>query len=90
MAALTGPIGRQENSGGNWLDQEAPATGWGTGNYVEDTAHDRGFPSEPPATLLPDLLDGALPFSRRALRMGRQAVADGIADEQMDADTTST
>jgi hypothetical protein len=57
----------------SYIDHNAPPTGWGDGTYVEDTARDRGFLPELPTTLLPDLLDGVRPFSRRALRMGRQA-----------------
>jgi hypothetical protein len=43
---------------------------------------------EPPATLLPELLDGARPFSRRTLRMGRQAVADRITEPQNGTENT--
>jgi hypothetical protein len=72
----------------SYIDHNAPPTGWGEGTYVEDTARDHGFPPESPATLLPDLLDGARPFSRRALRMGRQAVADRITEPQNDTEST--
>jgi hypothetical protein len=71
-----------------FVDQEMAPTGWGMGNYVEDTARDRGLPSEPPASLLPDLLDGARqPFSRRSVRMGRQA-ADRITEPQNGTENT--
>jgi hypothetical protein len=72
----------------SYIDHDAPSTGWGEGTYVEDTARDRGFSPEPPATLLPELLNGARPFSRRALRMGRQAAADRITEPQNDTENT--
>jgi hypothetical protein len=72
------PLGHDEAEGESFVGRLQPPLGFSGGAYALNTAFDSGSPTDPPATALPGLRDGAYQFSARLRSQGDQGVIDGV------------
>ena len=69
------------SAGGAGWGLPQPPLGWGEGCYPMNTARDAGVQAATEVMGLPGLRDGAVPFSRRSLRVGIQAIGGALAGQ---------
>ena len=87
-AGVTGPVatGREgvmaEDEVGSGWGLSQPPLGWGEGCYPLGTARDAGMHAAAEVAGLQGLRDGAVPFSRRSLRAGTQALGGELAEQR--------
>jgi len=77
VMAEDGPVSA---GGSGWGLPQLPL-GWGEGCYSLGTARDTGVQAATEVEGLPGLRDGAVPFSRRSLRVGTQTLGGELAGQ---------